>query len=311
MAGQAERRHARLRTAAGALLAGLVLAPSAQAQSPAETVARALASDPVYVHPRSAARLPVADQGQVRLAIVRSAIGRIRVAVVPAGVAARSGSLENFARDVDQTLDVRGAAVFVAGPEYFVTTSYPDSQRAVSAVRAGVAAREGDPLGQELVQVVRRLGRVDPGRPTDVQETQPGSPVPDADDFLDDVGDAFRLGVLIVALGVALPFVVVAVFLVARARRGRAREAEVRQSHERSAADELVTLGDEIRALDLDTSMPSASRAALAEYEQALARYDQANELLSGEPTAYRVEQARAAIAAGRRHLATARERLG
>ena len=85
----------------------------------------------------------------------------------------------------------------------------------------------------------------------------------------------------------------------------------MREAGERSADDELVALGDEIRELDLDTSMPDASRAALAEYEQALARYDQANELLSGDPTEYQVEQARAAIAAGRRHLAAARERLG
>ena len=59
----------------------------------------------------------------------------------------------------------------------------------------------------------------------------------------------------------------------------------MREAGERSADDELVELGDDIRSLDLDTSMPNAPRAALAEYEQAIARYDQANELLSGDPT--------------------------
>jgi hypothetical protein len=44
---------------------------------------------------------------------------------------------------------------------------------------------------------------------------------------------------------------------------------------------------------------------------QAIASYDQANELLEGQPTEYRVDQARAAIAAGKRHIAAARERLG
>jgi hypothetical protein len=57
--------------------------------------------------------------------------------------------------------------------------------------------------------------------------------------------------------------------------------------------------------------MPNANRAALTEYERAITRYDQANELLSGDPSEYKVEQARAAIAAGRGHLAAARERLG
>ena len=42
-----------------------------------------------------------------------------------------------------------------------------------------------------------------------------------------------------------------------------------------------------------------------------IAHYDQANELLEGEPTEYRVEQARATVAAGKRHIAAARERLG
>jgi hypothetical protein len=72
-----------------------------------------------------------------------------------------------------------------------------------------------------------------------------------------------------------------------------------------------VELGEDIRSLDLDTSMPNVSRAALAEYEQAIASYDQANELLSGDPSEYRVSQARAAITAGKRHIAAARERLG
>jgi hypothetical protein len=57
--------------------------------------------------------------------------------------------------------------------------------------------------------------------------------------------------------------------------------------------------------------MPGASRQALAAYEQAIASYDQANDLLTGDPSEYQVDQARAAIAAGRRHIAAARERLG
>ena len=153
------------------------------------------------------------------------------------------------------------------------------------------------------------IARIDPGPETPAPTSAPDAD--QADDFLDDVGDAFRLGVLIVAAAIALPFLVGALLLVARARRRRAQAAEVRESGERSADEELVGLGDEIRELDLDTSMPNASRAALAEYEQAIARYDQANDLLSGDPTEYRVEQARAAIAAGRRHLAATRERLG
>jgi hypothetical protein len=255
-------------------------------------------------------RLTVPEQGEVRLAIVRSAIGRVKVAVVPEGVAARSGGAQGFANDVDAELRAPGTLIVAAGPNYHLVTSYPDPDRAVSALRAAVNADNDDRLVDELIPAIRRIGRIDPGDTGDLGRQQPPE-VPNADDFLDDVGDAFKLGVLIVAGAIALPFILGAVLLAARARRRRSREREVHEAGERSADDELVALGDEIRELDLDTSMPNASRAALAEYEQAIARYDQANELLSGDPTEYRVEQARAAIAAGRRHLAAARERLG
>ena len=269
-----------------------------------------LGSDPVYVHPRAEERLTVPEQGRVRLAIVEHAIGRVKVAVVPESVAARSGGVQAYANGIDRELGVRGSLIVVAGPAYWVVTSYPDADAAADALRSAVNARPNDRLVDELIPAIRRIGRIDPGPGDDVQ-SQPGPDVPNADDFLDDLGDAFKLGVLIVAGAIALPFILGAVLLAARARRRRAREHEVQEAGERSADDELVALGDEIRELDLDTEMPGASRQALTEYEQAIALYDQANGLLSGDPSEYQVEQARAAIAAGRRHISAARELLG
>jgi hypothetical protein len=264
----------------------------------------------VYVHPGAADRLTVPERGRVRLAIAGSALGRVKVAVVPESVAARSGGVRGFANDVDGALRARGTLVVVAGPSYHLVTSYPNPERAVSALRAAVNADDDDRLVDELVPAIRRIGRIDPGPAGDLGRQQPPD-VPSADDFLDDLADAFKLGVLIVAAAIALPFVLGAILLAARVRRRRAREREIHEAGERSADDELVALGDEIRELDLDTSMPNASRAALTEYEQAIAHYDQANELLLGDPSEYKVDQARAAIAAGRRHLASARARLG
>ena len=295
---------------AAALLAALAFAAPAHAQSDAKTAADALKADPVYVHPRAEGRLTVPEQGEVRLEIVRSAIGRVKVAVVPEAVAARSGGAHEFANEIDREIGVRGSLIVVAGPSYWVVTSYPDSDAAADALRSAVNARTDDRLVDELVPAIRRIGRIDPGPAGDAQ-SQPAPDVPNADDFLDDIGDAFKLGVLIVAAAIAVPFILGAVLLAARARRRRARAQEVREAGERSADDELVELGDEIRALDLDTEMPGASRQALTEYEQAIARYDQANDLLVGQPSEYQVEQAQAAIAAGRRHVSAARELLG
>jgi hypothetical protein len=282
----------------------------AAAPAHAQTAADALESDPVYVHPRAEERLTVPEQGRVRLAIVENAIGRVKVAVVPESVAARSGGVQEYANQIDREIGLRGTLIVVAGPSYWVVTSYPDADAAAAALRSAVNARPDDRLVDELVPAIRRIGRIDPGGKGDIQ-SQPAPEVPNADDFLDDIGDAFRLGVLIVAAAIALPFVLGAVLLAARARSRRARAQEVREAGERSADDELVTLGDEIRELDLDTEMPGASRHALTEYEQAIARYDQANGLLSGDPSEYQVEQARAAIAAGKRHLSATRELLG
>jgi hypothetical protein len=213
---------------------------------------------------------------------------------------------------VDVDLRVRGTLIVVAGSAYWVVTSYADSEAAASALRAAVTKRPHDRLVNELTTAIPALARVDPGPEGEVGEGQPGAaPSSDGEDFLDDIIDTFKLGVLIIAIAIALPFILFVVILIARMRQRRARGREVREAGERSADEELVALGDEIRELDLDTSMPSASRAALTEYEQAIRSYDQANELLSGDPTEYRVEQARAAMAAGRRHLAATRERLG
>ena len=291
-----------------------VAASPAHADSHTEAAAKALEADPVYVHPRAADRLTVPEQGRVRLQIVESAIGRVKVAVVPADVAAPSGGAQGFANHVARDIGLRGTLIVVAGPAYWAITSYPNSDAAAAALRSAVNARDNDRLVDELVPAIRRIGRIDPGPSADPEQVQPGSPagdVPNADDFLDDIGDAFKLGVLIVAGAVALPFILGAVLLAVRARRRRARDREVREAGEKSADDELIELGEDIRSLDLDTEMPGASRAALAEYEQAIVRYDQANDLLAGDPSEYKVEQAQAAIAAGRRHVAAARERLG
>ena len=283
-------------------------APAPAHAQEAVQAARALEKDPVYVHPAEASRLTVPERGQVRLEIVRSAIGRIKVAVVPEGAASRAGGVAEFANDVARGYDVRGTLIVVAGGDYWAVTSYPQSHAAAAALQAAVNKRPDDRLVDELLDAIPRIARIDPGPETSIPPTTPEA---GADDFLDDIGDTFKLGVLIVAAAIALPFLIGALLLVARARRRRAHAQEVRVAVEQSADDELVELGDEIRSLDLDTSMPNANRAALAEYEQAIARYDQANELLEGEPSEYRVDQARAAIAAGKRHIAAARQRLG
>jgi hypothetical protein len=302
----------KLRAILPAALAASLALPAAALGDAALDAARGLDADPVYVHPAAIAQLPPPAQGRVRLQIVNSAIGRIEVVVVPARVAREAGGIAGFAQAVDREFDLHGAMVVVAGADFHVITSHGRVEEALAAVRRSVAAYPDGPLWKLLVDAVKRLGKADPG--PDADSGRPGDEtsvdLPDAGGFLDDVGDTFRLVGLIVAGAIALPFLLFAIAMVIRFARGRSRAKEVHRHGERTVRDDLVALGDGIRALDLDTSMPDADRAALADYEQAIARYDQANALLEGEPSDYEMEQARAAIDAGRRHIEASQRRL-
>lgn len=300
------RRGLAFLLAAAAVIAGAASAAAAPAADPA-AIAGSLEADPVYVHPERARELTPAARGRVRMAIATRDIGRIKVAVVPERVAQQAGGAGELARRIANGFELKGVLVLAAGSTVFALTSYPDSAPTVAAVSRAVEATNGQGLGDQLVEIVKRVAAVDPGASADIS---PAEGVPVADDFLDGIADAFRLGVLIVAAAVALPFLLVTTILVVRYRRRREREVEVEQWDERTAREQLVGLGDGIRSLDTETSQPGAGRLALLEYEHALTSYDQANDLLLGDPGAYQVEQAQAAIAAGQRHLDAARRLL-
>ena len=128
------------RIAASALLVGATVTAPASAASPADTAARALETDPVYVHPGAAARLTVPERGRVRLEIARSAIGRIKVVVVPAEVASRRGGVHQFSNQLDGALGARGTLITVAGADYWAVTSYLQAHAAAAALQTAVAA---------------------------------------------------------------------------------------------------------------------------------------------------------------------------
>ncbi len=61
-------------------------------------------------------------------------------------------------------------------------------------------------------------------------------------------------------------------------RRRRAREAEEFEDARRNARDDLVALGDDIRALDLDVELPDTDPDVRSDYEHAVQRYTEADE---------------------------------
>lgn len=302
-------------TAACALL-GLLPAGAGAAGSSAREVAEALRTDPVYVADSERGLLTVAQRGRLRLRIVERAIGRIQIAVVLPASPQRAGGLNELANAVDQALPGRrGALILTTGSAFHVVTSHPVVNPTAAALRSAVESNRDAGLDAQLLAAVDGIAEVDPGAGGDVNAPSPAAPPPagtqEPDDFADDVGDSVRIGVLIVAAAIALPFLIGVIVLLLALRRRRAHAEDREELARGGARDELISLGEEIQALDLDVEMPNASPRGRDEYERALKLYDRANQLLSkDDPSEVELYEARRSLEEGRSRLAVAREAL-
>jgi hypothetical protein len=294
---------------------GLVPAGAAAGSSVRE-IAAGLRTDPLYVADSQSRLLTVAERGKVRLRIVRRDIGRIQIAVVSPRSAERAGGLGELANAVDQAMPGRrGSLVVTTGSAWHVVTSHGVVGPTAAALRTAVVANRERGLAAQLLAAVDGIAEVDPGAGADANAPSPGLPTAagggQSNDVGDDIGDSFRLGVLIVAAAIALPFILgVLVFLAGwRRRREAAQDRETLQRGD--ARDELIALGEEIQALDLDVEMPNASPHGRDEYERALKLYDRANQLLQkDDPSEVELYEARRSLEEGRARLDAAREAL-
>jgi hypothetical protein len=306
------------RAIASASVAALALAaaPAASGSEYSRDLARKIEREVVYVDPKAKPRVSVSEAGRIRLRILDKAPGRIKMAVVPASRAENEGGLAELANAVNRDLDFRGSLMIVAGANAHVVTSHPESTRTAQA--ADKAFRGSDDRSDQLLAAVDEIASVDPGPSADVQ--QGGAPGPgnapdfgSGDDFVDDIEDIVKLTTLLVGLAIALPFIAFFVWLLLRFRRSRKEQEEDWDYAQEQLRNDLIALGDEIRALDHDTSMPGANALGIADYEAALTQYDRANRALdlAEDNPRLRVAEARAAIKEGNRRIADAKVRLG
>ncbi len=77
-----------------------------------------------------------------------------------------------------------------------------------------------------------------------------------------------------------------------------------------TARDDLVALGEEIRALDLDVQMPGVPEEAKRDYERALTMYERADTALDRARTAEDLAEVSASVEEGRHAIVAARARL-
>jgi hypothetical protein len=128
---------------------------------------------------------------------------------------------------------------------------------------------------------------------TEAMQAHPGDPAAVLSDFVHRVderasggGDGTAGGLggpgALVLLGLFVLFGGgVVLLLMASGRRRRRERAAQLADVRRTANEDLVALGDDIRALDLDVEMPGADPQAKADYDRAVAGYDAANRRLA------------------------------
>ena len=320
------------------VLAALATAAPAAAAVTPERAAKELGSDPVWVEPGASPSLDVSERGQLRLAIVREQLGRIRIAVVSRDSAQAAGGIARFGDQVWDALGVRGTLVTTAGGDYHLSYDFPEGPRIRPALQSLIARHGAGRLFAVLDPAVRRIADIDPLGPRQFSAEQPDvpePPVPGAapdtgasqDDAIgdqldevfkgveEDVGDVLGVakGVAIaIGIAVVLAILVPILFAFRRARSERALAERREELNRQDVRDQLAEVGEGIRALDLDHSMPGADAEGSAAYAAAVEAYDRAETLLDRrEADGVDFQRARAELTEAQHRLAIAQERFG
>ena len=285
----------RLRSLALAVAICLLMAAPAHAQDVLETAAQALRNSPVYVAPDAERALSSGEQARLRELIADSGAGPMYIAVLPASARDQAGgdptaALQEIARDLREP----GVYAGVIG-DSFRAGSIGAGVPASDLARESLDAKAADGTYAVLADFVRRVGDARAGR---------GSGGGGADGG----GGGFPF-LLLLVLGVPLAL------LALSRRRQRKRDAEYARAEldqvKNVARDDLVALGEDIRALDLDVQMPEADPEGKQHYNQAVERYTDAEQALDRvqrpediEPVTSALEEGRWAMTAAKAELA-------
>ncbi|MGH2690660.1 MAG: hypothetical protein ACRDKW_17900, partial [Actinomycetota bacterium] len=97
---------------------------------------------------------------------------------------------------------------------------------------------------------------------------------------------------------------------VSSTRKRKAREAAELEEVRRTVTEDLVSLGEALRAVDLDVRMPGADRRASDDYERGLTMYQQASTALDRARRAADVAAVTSAIDEGRYAVESAKTRI-
>ena len=270
-----------------ALVFLLLLPATASATAVDDAVACLQTDDPVCVE---GGGLSGSDEAALERAITEKDADPMFIAVLPESAREESpdGTATGVASLIHDRLGRAGTYVVVAGGYY-----------GGGSDGLGFSAR---PLLGEAVEQHRADG-----------------PAAVLTDFVDRVGDAKNpasggtatevspvvpLGILgVLGLGGG------ALFLKAKRQRRRREEEELAEV-KAVAREDLLALGDDIRALDLDVEMPDVDPAGKADYNRAVELYDRANTLFDRARHPDELAPVTEALEEGRFAMTSARARL-
>ena len=285
----------RPRLALLALAAALAAAAPAHAQGTLSGAAEALRESPVYVDPQAERALSEREAARLRELISSEKAGPMYIVVLPASATGEAGGDPSAAlREIAQEVAQPGVYAGVIG-DSFRAGSVGVDVSASELARQALDAHAGDGTMPVLEDFVSRVGAARAGGGTGGGGRDGG-------------GGGFPL-VLLALIGVPL----VLLGLSRRRQRRRQQEAAAAELEDvkQVAREDLVALGDDIRALDLDVQMPNADPRGREHYGQAVERYTEAEQALDSarrpediQPVTSALEEGRWAMAAAKAELA-------
>jgi hypothetical protein len=280
-----------------ALLATAVLAtaPSAAAQiSLVDETAQELRTSPVFVHPDAEKRITAGEEAELERLIRAEGAGPLFIAIVPQEITdASGGSVETAIFEVGKRVQQPGTYAMIAGNRFRAAATGGILDRGVAPRLATDAFEIGGDAGAyaTLREFITLVG----------DARQNGGEPPSRGPGTGGFGSLVLLGLLGGGAGL---------FAISRGRRRRREEeAQVAELRE-TAREDLVALGEDIRALDLDIEMPGADPAGKEDYGRALARYEQAERALDHARAPADFAPIGEALEEGRWAMASAKARL-
>ena len=293
-----------MRTAARATVVALFAvallapAPAAALGSSLGQAADALRTDTVFVAPGAEDVLATDEADRLRERIRSAGAGPMRIAVLPESALDEAGgdaaaALRKIAFDVREP----GTYAVIVGSQFRAAASrgiLPTGEAGRLATEA-FESRRAQGADAVLSNFVERVGDVRRSGKAGARDPSPGR----------DGGGGGGGGLfLLLLLGIPLAFV--GAGRLRRRREERAQLAEVKEF----ARDDLVALGDDIRALDLDVEMPDVDPAAKRDYGRAVECYTAADDAFDRARRPEDMEHVTSALEEGRYAMTAARARL-